>query len=165
MFTVFNQHNSITHWTKNGFTNVCERCKYVVNLELQICIKFALSAKVWPNTYICWIGIDTQKWSKCNGLIQIWYIFAAWANLQHFYQFTQIYILGKNDSFHFTLNAGKNIAKPLICSGICSCFSRKPKEHFCMWFTRICLKSGNNKFLDIWLYHKFAHLHHNYPYL
>ena len=38
---------------KNGFTNVCERCKYVVNLELQICIKFALSAKVWANTYIC----------------------------------------------------------------------------------------------------------------
>ena len=38
---------------KNGFTNVCERCKYVVNLELQICITFALSAKVWANTYIC----------------------------------------------------------------------------------------------------------------
>ena len=38
---------------KNGFTNVCERCKYVVNLELQICTKFALSAKVWANTYIC----------------------------------------------------------------------------------------------------------------
>ena len=46
---------------KNGFTNVCERCKYVVNLELQICITFALSAKVWANTYICQIGIDTQK--------------------------------------------------------------------------------------------------------
>ena len=98
-------------------------------------------------------------------MIQIWYIFAAWANLQHFYQFTQIYILGKNDSFHCTSNAGKNIAKPLICSGVCSCFSRIPKEHFCMWFTRICLENKNNKFLDIWLYHKFANLHHNYPYL
>ena len=97
-------------------------------------------------------------------MIQIWYIFAAWANLQHFYQFNQIYILGKNDSFHFTSNAGKNIAKSLICSGVCSCFSRIPKEHFCMWLTLICLKSKNNKFLDIWLYHKFAHLHHNYPY-
>ena len=82
-------------------------------------------------------------------MIQIWYIFAAWANLQHFYQFTQIYIPGKNDSFHCTSNASKNIAKPLICSGVCSCFSRIPKEHFCMWFTRICLKSKNKKFLHI----------------
>ena len=34
------------HFTgrKNGFTNVCERCKYVVNLEPQICITFSLSA-------------------------------------------------------------------------------------------------------------------------
>ena len=45
-------HVSLTG-RKNGFTNVCERCKYVVNLELQICITFALSAKVWANTYIC----------------------------------------------------------------------------------------------------------------
>ena len=44
---------SINTGRKNGFTNVCERCKYVVNLELQICITFALSAKVWANTYIC----------------------------------------------------------------------------------------------------------------
>ena len=40
---------------KNGFTNVCERSKYVVNLELQICITFVLSAKVWANTHICYI--------------------------------------------------------------------------------------------------------------
>ena len=26
-----------------------------------------------------------------------------------------------------------------------------------MWFTRICLKSKNNKFLDIWLYHNYDH--------
>ena len=27
-------------------------------------MRFALSAKVWTNTYICWIGIDTLKSSK-----------------------------------------------------------------------------------------------------
>ena len=27
------------------------------------------------------------------------------------------------------------------------------------------LRAKHHKFLDIWLYHKFAHLHHNYPYL
>ena len=27
-------------------------------------MRFALSAKVWTNTYICWIGFDTLKSSK-----------------------------------------------------------------------------------------------------
>ena len=44
---------------------------------------------MWANAYICWIGIDAlndiDKSSKCNSLIQIISIFAAWANLQHFY--------------------------------------------------------------------------------
>ena len=36
---------------KNGFTNVCERCNYVVNLELQICI-----------TLICAVGLSVGKY-------------------------------------------------------------------------------------------------------
>ena len=36
-------------------------------------------------------------------------------------------------------------------------FAGYQKNTFARVFTRICLKSKNNKFLDVWLYHKFAH--------
>ena len=90
-------------------------------------------------------------------MIQILSIFASRGNLQHFDQFTQIYFLGKDGSFHcLYFKCRLKYCKTPASQWCLLLFLQETKRALLHVVYSYLPKSNDNK---------FVHLHHNYPYL